>query len=179
MIRLKHQGMVLLTVLLVLGLMALLLLNNLQSFFLYEKMTQAFETQDNLISQLENTGIEQLSLWGRSGGDNCVVQNLGLNTAIDHVLSRGCRISSGSIDFMYLISDLGVMPCEQIKIGSMVFGSKQGVITLATAGAPWLGLQIRMAFTVPLVGEACQSTTIHQRLAGVMSWRLTEGSDGH
>ena len=179
MIHIKQQGMVLLTVLLVLGMMSLLLLSNMQSFFLYDKMTKAFETQENLLARLDNIGMEQLILWGGGGTNNCVVRNLGLNTVMDHILINGCSVGHSSDKLIYLIDDLGRFACEQIMLGTQTFGVKQGVITVVTTDAQRIGLQIRMAFAVPLTAEICHSKTMRQRLAGVMSWRLIEDYDGH
>jgi len=177
MICLKQKGMVLLTVLLVLGLMSMLLLANMQSLFLYDKLTQAFELKDKVIEQLEKNALEKLIRWGRGGDSDCVVRDLGPNKVMDYIMTNGCLLDGSLTRLKYLISDLGVMSDHQITLGTRVFGVKQGLITVITTGAPTIGVQLRMAFTVPLDATIYAQKLVHPMLEGVMSWRLIEDSN--
>lgn len=175
----QNRGMILLVVLLVMGLMAMILISSMRAFFLYKHMNQSFELRGNILAQMENTGMEQLNRWIISGEDSCVVSKLGHNVVMDYVLSKGCWAADNQIKLMYLIDDLGVIPCEQIIEGNKIFSVKHGLITVFTTSAPKLGLQIRIAFAIPLESEICAQPRVYKRMAGVISWRLIEDYDEH
>ena len=175
---LKQQGMVLLTVLMALGLMAMLLMANMQSLFLYDKLLQAFELKDQVIEQLEKTARDKLILWGKFPGHDCLVRDLGPNLVINYMFTHGCMIESSSIKLRYLIDDLGLIPGVHVTQDKKIFPVKQGLITVVTADNHRLGVQIRMAFIAPLL-EMSQQTPTHPMALGVMSWRLIEDYDEH
>lgn len=160
-----QKGVVLLSTMLMLVVMTLLVLSMMQSVLLYMKASNQLFHQHTVFYDMEDV-INRLDV----ASSNCVVNNQNPNQLIDLlVANQGCTHEENRRKYTYIIGDLSLYPCFQIKTASGMRGSRHWLITIASTGLPHVVLQVRIA--EPTETEPCLLTVVHPIHAGVLSWR--------
>lgn len=164
----QENGMILLTTLSMMAIIAMLVLSLMQSVFLYIRVTNALETQHETLSQLEAVAKELIE--GNHPSD-CVLSLKNFNQINDLLLKKkGCSKRHNHQQYHYLINDLGTFPCLQITADSkQYFGSHHWLITVANELTPVSILQLRVAKLTKEGGCELEETRIIKE--GVLSWR--------
>ena len=162
----RSRGMILLTTLIMLALIASLLFSVMRGTWLYQKLTRqtrashtAFYALEAAASHLEKVGFKQVA-------SNCLKKTKNLNQPVMLLRAgQGCILNYKQENYRYAVADLGVFACLKIKTQA----SHHWVIAIM---APELGheiLTVRIAKPAGKRKKACsESSEIN---AGALSWR--------
>tara|TARA_R110002126_G_scaffold17798_2_gene68886 strand:+ start:60182 stop:60670 length:489 start_codon:yes stop_codon:yes gene_type:complete len=155
----RSQGMILLTTLIMLALIASLLFSMMRGTWMYQKLArqtrashEAFYALEAAASHLEHLGFKHVST-------SCIKKTKDLNQPLHSLrLEQGCVLSYKHQTYRYAVADLGVRVC-----------SHHWLIAVA---APALGheiLSIRVARPINKRKKACITST--EINTGILSWR--------
>ncbi len=161
----RQRGIVLLTTMFMLAGVALLIGSLMQGILIYIKSShqvianhKMFRKMDMLSKTIDITNI------------NCITKEQDPNRVIDHLFAeQGCLLIDDHDQYRYLIEDLGLYDCLQIKVGDLNLASHHWRLTLVSMQFPYLTLQSQIA--VPQASEPCKLSTPHFIPQGVVSWR--------
>ncbi len=156
----RQTGIVLLTAMMMIVILALLVLSLMQSIYLYIRSGNQVVMNHQQLSEMEHI-ITKLDLTQSA----CLVRDKNPNQLVEWVgAHQGCKFAQ----YTYVVEDLGLYPCLQMASGAIPLGSHHWLVTLVKTQAPHVVLQLRMA--KPAETDICQLTAIriHQ---GVVSWR--------
>lgn len=163
----KHQqtGIVLLSTLFIIGVLALLILSISKEALLYLKTSHQIRHKHHTFQQMELV-VNELNLTNSA----CHVRDKDANQLIDLLsANQGCRFRAGAQEYTYIIGDLDVFPCMHLAGSLGASGSHHWVITLFSSDNPHVFLQIRLVS--PMTLASCKSGLMHQINTNVISWR--------
>lgn len=163
----KQKGVVLFITMAILLILTLLVLSLMQAILLYVKASNQLKQRHQAFYQLEavTNQLDALSIEDR----RCRVSEQDPNEVIE-LLQRqhGCTKVVGKQSYRYMVDDLGVYSCLQIKSGTLLQSSHHWLLSVATEGAIFEVLQLRIVRGVDLA--PCDG---HRQIisGGVVSWR--------
>lgn len=166
--RVRSQGMVLFTTLMMVTLVALMVLSVMRAVLLLEKINQKLMSTHQAFYELEaaaETIIEKASEIRLS---SCVRR-------ADTPETKTCQLTQGSHVYRYWVVDEGVFPCLIIQSEETTSASHHWVISVKREKTAKAVLQLRVA-TAAEPCSACESPVHALIVKGVMSWRyLADG----
>ena len=160
------RGMILVTTLIMLALIASLLFSVMQGTWLYQKLarqTRASHTNfyalEAAASHLEHIGFKQPA-------SNCLKKTNDLNQAIMALRSgQGCTLNYKQKTYYYAVADLGVFAC--LKINTQV--SHHWLLAVTAPDSGHEVLSMRIATPSGKRKKVCAEPS--EINAGVLSWR--------
>lgn len=162
----RSRGMILLTTLIMLALIASLLFSMMRGTWIYQKLAKqthkshdAFYALEAVASHLEKSGLKHIP-------KKCINKTNDLNQPVSILHSKqGCELNYKHHVYYYAIADLGVFACLKIKAQASHHWS------LAVT-APEVGheiLAIRVAKPAGKRKKICKASS--EINTGVLSWR--------
>ncbi len=163
----RQKGIVLFMTMIILSILALLILSLMQAILLYVKANNQLIQRHQAFYQLE-AASNQLGVFSVEDR-RCMVSEKDPNEVIE-LLQRqhGCTSVVGQQSYRYLVEDLGVYPCLQIKLGTRLRSSHHWLLSVTTEGPIFELLQLRIARVADLAPCDGASIMINE---GVISWR--------
>lgn len=157
----KQCGVVLLTTVTILALLALIMLHEWQLVFLHNRMithlksrTQAFDDLENLAGMLMKDQV------------NCATVNGEPDDILAQLPKTGCVRNWQGRSYRFLMEDLGLFPCLQIKKQTGSFSTRHWRLSLSD------GLQtLQLRFVVPDTPSGCVRHAPIFLDEGLVSWR--------
>lgn len=164
-----QKGVVLFMTMIMLSILTLLILSLMQAILLNVKASNQLAKRHEVFYQLE-AAANQLSLSNFSHEDQaCTADDKNPNEVIELLQHHhGCIKMIGRQSYRYLIVDLGAYPCLRIKSGPRLKSSHHWLLSIATEGAVFELLQLRIAQSVDLVQCVGNGLIISE---GTISWR--------
>ncbi len=161
----QSSGLVLLTTLTMIAILVMLTLSLMQGVILYLKASHQLVVRHRSFYQMESV-FKRLDLTNQA----CVIKNKTANQLVDLVIAgQGCTMIEGAQTYVYLVDDLGLYPCLQLTLNSVINGSHHWLITFADDESPKHVIQVRMAkYAETIPCDGVESRRINQ---GVISWR--------
>lgn len=162
----RSRGMILLTTLIMLALIASLLLSVMRGTWLYQKLsrqTQASHTNFYALEAaalyLENIGFKQIS-------SHCLKKTKDLNQPVTILRSeQGCDLNYKNKTYRYAVADLGLFACLRIHTQA----SHHWILAIT---APDLGHEVLSIRVVKPAGKRKKVCSHSSEInAGVLSWR--------
>lgn len=165
----RQKGIVLLTTIMMLALLAMLVLSEMQGIFLYHKALNHLLEKHQSLYQLEaQANILALNDWSMKR--NCVIKEQNPNKIIGLLKSRqACSLIHEKQQFFYLVEELGLFPCLQTMVNKITYSTRHLRINLLKTGTKSAFLQLRVANLVPLA--SCENSSPTSIKAGLVSWR--------
>ncbi|NCT57817.1 MAG: hypothetical protein GW760_08950 [Legionella sp.] len=155
----RSQGMILLTTLIMLALIASLLFSMMRATWIYQKLARKTQASHAAFYALEGAAQHLLALDFKRISKICIKKTRDVNQPLSILrLEQGCELSYKNQAYRYALADLGVFSC-----------SHHWIIAVT---APELGheiLSIRVATPVSKKTKACK--TVSKIDTGVLSWR--------
>lgn len=163
----RQTGLVLLTTIIMISILTLLVLSLMQSMLLYLKAHNQVLIKHEVLYQLEAAAYQ---IAKETYSSDCVLTNENPNRMLELLLSkRGCVFMEENRQYLYLIDDLGLFPCLQIKSGNEIQSSHHWLITVISSTSQHTALQLRVVKLTQAI--ACKAAEIRWIKKGVVSWR--------
>jgi hypothetical protein len=165
----KQQGMILISTLLMISVLALIVLSQMQLIFLQFKAMSDTISRHRSFRQLEATAY-QLVAERKRVKKECVVPEANDYRLIERLKNKkGCALTIHNEHYQYLMEDLGVYPCMETFINSQRYTTKHTRLTVALLLDKPLILQLRTAN----VGKyrVCEGNQPVIVKPGILSWR--------
>ncbi|MDF1684234.1 MAG: hypothetical protein P1U36_06210 [Legionellaceae bacterium] len=162
----RSQGMILLTTLIMLALIASLLFSMMRGTWIYQKLVrqtrashEAFYDLEAAASHLEKSGLKNIP-------KSCIKKTNDLNQPLSILRSeQGCVLRYKNQVYYYVIADLGVFTCLKIKAQASHHWSL--AITASELGHEILSLRIAQP-----AGKRKKICKVSSEIStGVLSWR--------
>ncbi|MBA3537603.1 MAG: hypothetical protein H0T84_13515 [Tatlockia sp.] len=170
----KQAGLVLLTTIMVIGLLALLTLSQLQILLLdFKAISMASKKKQDFwtLETAANTVLRNIALEGQ---ESCLLSEKDPDVVINLLKNKkGCPLIHEKQPFYYLIEDLGVFPCLQVLIDNKIYSTRHFRLSIHSAEKHAAILQLRHARIEKLV--ICDNNEPKQSKLGLQSWRYLSG----
>lgn len=165
----REEGMVLLSTMMMLTLLALLVVSQMQMVFLaYKSLNQLVEKHQDFY-KLEVVA-QQLSANSKQVKANCLLTEKDPNEIITLLKNgQGCPLSHEQQQFFYLVEKLGLFPCMQTVKEQKTYSTQHWRITVLAKSERFDFLQLRIAKIAPLT--ACENNQLIFINTGTISWR--------
>jgi hypothetical protein len=125
----KQAGLVLLTTIMVIGLLALLTLSQLQLLLLDFKVLSLASKKQQGFWTLEIAANKLIGNIDLAEQGACLLREKDPNTVINLLKNKkGCPLTHEKQRFYYLIEDLGVFPCLQTQLNDKIYSTKHYVL---------------------------------------------------
>jgi len=155
----RSQGMILLTTLIMLALIASLLFSMMRGTWIYQKLARQTRASHEALYALEAAASHLERLGFKHVSKSCIKKTKDLNQPLRTLrLEQGCVLSYKREAYRYAVADLGVLACSHHW--------------LIAVTAPELGheiLSIRVARPINKRKKAC--ITSAEINTGILSWR--------
>jgi len=162
----RSRGMILVTTVIMLLLIASLLFSVMQATWLYTKLTRQtrashenFYALEAVVSYLEQTDLKQMS-------SSCLKRSKDLNQPVEMLRKgQGCILNYKQKTYRYAVADLGVVACLKIQAQA----SHHWMLAVT---APDLGHEIlAVRMVTPVRGRKKVCDVSSEVNAGVLNWR--------
>ncbi|KTC64932.1 Uncharacterised protein (plasmid) [Legionella adelaidensis] len=157
----NKRGFVLLICIVLIFSIATFTLASLQNIFLFTKTINQIDRDNENFYYLEAKTLQLIAAFKKK--NLCYSNLINPNTIFSELENRPCKM--GKVN--YLFTDLGVVPCLQMKVNGRVNGTHHWLITSTNYQS---FLQIRFATSVP--NSVCMEP--HRKLitTNILSWRF-------
>ncbi len=160
--RVRSQGMVLFTTLMMLTLVALMVLSVMRAVLLLEKINQQLMSTHQAFYELEAAGETIVDKASETGLSSCVRRE-------DTPETKACQLTQGGNSYRYWVVDEGLFPCLRIQSGETTSASHHWAIRVKREKTAQAVLQLRVVTAEPSL--ACESPVQALIAKGVTSWR--------
>ncbi len=163
----KQRGMVLPITITMIIILTLIVLSLMQAVFLYLKVSNNLISNHEKLYELETIAKQIIKSNNKL---KCITSEQDPNILASLLLqNNGCLINYNKKNYYYLIADLGIYPCLQIRSRSDVFSSHHWLISVITALPKQKLLQLRMAKSSEF--SECLLDDLKIISGGSVSWR--------
>ncbi|MBA4696526.1 MAG: hypothetical protein H2069_03925 [Legionella sp.] len=162
----RQEGVILISSLLILTVLASLLLTNMQSSLLSRRALNQWMHKTHTLAAIEGKAIHILSTPIKKG---CFTEALSPN-AIMTVLQQkqACALISGNETYYYIFENIGLFPCITLPCGTKTCGTFHRRLSVFNPKNDAF-LQIRLA--EPVAHSSCEAQ-VHRPIKGrVLNWR--------
>jgi hypothetical protein len=165
----KQQGLILVTTLLLLALLALFTLAQLQFILLDYQALNAVREKQQALWELESLTGQLVNTVDLTTPGPCLLKSQDLNKPLDLLVKQqGCRLDKGKKRFYYLFEDLGIFPCLQLRLKQRLQSTQHFSLSIRAAKQTPL-LQVR--FARPIALQTCEAGKVNQGHIGLLTWR--------
>lgn len=166
----KQAGLVLLTTIMLIGLLALLTLSQLQILSLDVKILGLASKKQQDFWTLETAANRLAGSIDFAKQGTCLLSEQAPNVVIDLLKNRkGCVLTHEKQQFYYLLEDLGLFPCLQTQQNNKIYSTRHFRLSIQSAKKGTSILQLRHARITNLL--TCESKEPQQSKLGLLSWR--------
>lgn len=155
----RSQGMILLTTLIMLALIASLLFSMMRGTWIYQKLARKTRASHEAFYALEGAAQHLMALDFNHISKRCVNKKRDVNQPLQLLrLEQGCELSYKKQVYRYTLADLGMFSCSHHWILAVT--------------APELGheiLSMRVAKSISKKTKKCRASD--EIITGILSWR--------
>lgn len=168
--RAKQRGIILFTVLLILGILAMLLLSQMQMMLLYYRFNNQLIKRHALLRLLESEAF--LLIKKEQWQPACIRASDQANEVIEALKhNQGCELQFEQDSYLMLIENIGTLACVQAIIDNKLYSTQHWRISLMAKETRQV-MQLRIAKLVDLI--PCDSNNINIIRPGLLSWRYLQ-----
>lgn len=166
---LSQQGIILFSTVCMIALLSLLVLSQLQLFFLEFKAFNQVARQNKTLKNIESVSKKLLAdtgVWSKK----CLIQAMNSPLLIEKLqANEGCLYRENGIDYQYVIENLGMFPCLQSRVNAVLYSTQHWRFTIIEKTTNQLTLQLRVATLKAYL--ACETGEVSLIKPGIISWR--------
>jgi len=164
----KQRGMVLPITITMIIILTLIVLSLMQAVFLYLKASNNQIANHKNLYELEALANQLIDL---NAKPECIVNEQNPNILASLLLqNHGCLFKYNKKNYYYIIADLGIYSCLQIKILENIYSSHHWLISVIPEPPKQHLLQLRVA--KPYTLSECLLDEAKMISSGIISWKF-------
>jgi type II secretory pathway component PulJ len=168
----EEKGMVLISTIIMLMLLALLVISQMQMVSLVYQSLNRFMEKHQDFYRLE-VAAQQLMANHWQVKANCLITEKNPNEIITLLKNKqGCLLSYERQQFLYLVEDLGIFPCIQTVKEKTTYSTRHWRISVLAIEGKFAFLQLRIAKKTQLA--VCENSPLVFINPGILSWRYLD-----
>jgi hypothetical protein len=164
----KQSGIILLSTISMILILTLLLLTHMQQIALYTKALALQAKEDRNFYQLE---LKAKQLLLAKPPEKCLVISDDANGILKRLSTQGCPIQDGNLRYRYLMEDLGIWNCLQIKTQNQSLASHHKRLSLIQQAETGEISYLQMRLVLPESPLHCRGKVFFIT-PGISSWRF-------
>jgi hypothetical protein len=166
----SQQGMILLMVLVLLGIVSALVIAELEAMVLYQKTINKWVFRQANRQYLEKVALDTIASFSKAQQRACTSQAYAHPDQAITLLKtqQACVRTDGGASMYYIIEDIGIVGCLQSVVDATSYSTQHWRITLMSETFPQDYLQIRFA----TLAEYQPCSNVRVIAPGIVSWRF-------
>ncbi|MCC5013913.1 MULTISPECIES: hypothetical protein [unclassified Legionella] len=166
----REAGMVLISTMLMVALLALLVVSQMQTVFLVYKSLNRLVDKHQSFYQLEMIAQKLSSFNSNQLQAACLVTEKNPDEVFTLLKNgKACSLSYEQQSFFYLIEELGFFPCMQTVKEKGIYSTQHWRLTVLAKDERFNFLQLRIARIAPFI--RCEKKPLVFIHTGILSWR--------